>query len=408
VRFEVERIADNAGYRQTGGSGASCWGYNQSNIVRCGEEEYALSWRDDLTLVVFRRVGPGEWEESPPLPPASQNGNLLVDSRGYLHAISGANGSYHVRFDPPGQVRRYTLQRLEGGDSRFGAGINERDQILVAGGLGEMAWYVLDPAGDYAQLAAGKVVHEMPRGYDFVVFRGNAGHVFCSDDYFVEGEQYRTQVTTYRDLETGEMKTSESPRGIYPVLRSYYYYNPDLLENPDDWRMQVVSDVSDTFCGGERGTTEQQDLMLDEEGNVHLIYFENRQPSSAVWAGTEQDCRESRLFHAVGELGGTFEHYCLGNFNSGRLYQGLDGRMHYLLTRGLRSDAESLWYAVGEAGKWDAISEPVRLSMPSRFWHLFINTVRAGGTRVPFVDCYWTGPYRGESNQVWYGKLIFE
>ena len=32
ARFEVEMITDTAGYQQTGGSGASCWGYNQSNI----------------------------------------------------------------------------------------------------------------------------------------------------------------------------------------------------------------------------------------------------------------------------------------------------------------------------------------------------------------------------------------
>jgi hypothetical protein len=61
VTFEIELITDTAGHQQTGGSGASCWGFNQSNIVRHGEQVYAMSWRDDLTLIVFQRLGPGRW-----------------------------------------------------------------------------------------------------------------------------------------------------------------------------------------------------------------------------------------------------------------------------------------------------------------------------------------------------------
>ena len=188
------------------------------------------------------------------------------------------------------------------------------------------------------------------------------------------------------------------------MLKSYYYYCPDLLKAPQDWRLSVVSDVSDTFRDGARGTTEQQDLLLDAQGRVHLIYFENRQPSATVWAAMGQELSESRLYHAVGEPGGSLTHFCLGSFNSGRLYQTPDGRMHYLLTRGRRGDAESLWYAVG-TGDWRRISQPVQLELPSRFWHFFTNTRRAGGTIVPFIDCYWTGAYQQNSHQVWYGRL---
>jgi len=403
--FECELISETAGCRQTGGSGASCWGYNQSNIVRCGEQVYALSWRDDLTLVLFRRLGPGRWEAGPPLPPAPQNGNLLVDGGGRAHVISGPEARYHAVFDPPGQVRRYVLQQRPPADSRFGAAIDDGDRILVAGGLAEMVWHVLEPDSSREPFPAGRVRHDGPRGYHFVAFRGSEGHTFCSDDYFVEGEQYPRQTVTYRDFATGQMQTVETRPGIYPVLRTYYYYCPDLFRTPDDWRPTVVSDVSDTFRDGARGTTEQQDLMIDDQGWVHLIYYENRQPSTAVWASAGQDARRSRLYHAVGRPGGPFAHFCLGAFNSGRLYQGPDGRVHYLLTRGRRGVAEALWYAAGAAGAWDRISEPVRLEMPSRFWHLFTSAARAGGTRAPCVDCYWTGAYQHNSNQVWYGRL---
>jgi hypothetical protein len=95
----------------------------------------------------------------------------------------------------------------------------------------------------------------------------------------------------------------------------------------------------------------------------------------------------------------------MGNFNGGRVYETPDGRFHYFLTRGGRSNAEGVWYAAGEDGAWDRISEPVRLDMPSRLWHFFTNTTRAGGTHAPFVDCYWSGPSEQNSNEVFYGRL---
>ena len=431
-KFEVERITDTAGRQQTGGSGASCWGYNQSNIVRCGEEVYALSWRDDLTLVVFRRVEAGRWEASLPLPPVPQNGNLLVDSRQRLHVIAGQGASYHVIFDPPGQVKRFTVQQYATADSRFGASINAEDQIFAAGGLGRMAWYVLNPEDGFRPMASGEVKHQRDRGYNFVILNGAEAHALNSDDYFLRGDQYPRQTAHYRDFQTGEMKVLETPSGIYPVLKAYYYYCPDVFRSPEDWRMTVVSDVSDTFDGNARGTTDHQDLTLDAQGRVHLTYYENRQPSTTVWAGQGQDPADSEVYHAVGGPGGPFAHFRLGKgFNSCRVCQTPDGRFHYLMTRGGRGKAEGLWYATGEDGGWDRISEPVPLEMPgrfwyfstsrtqaggtptpverpSRFWHFFTSTTRAGGTRMPFIDGYWTGAYQENSNEVWYGRLTPE
>lgn len=404
-QWAVELITDTAGCIQTGGTGASCWGFNQSNLVRHEDQVYALSWRDDLSLVVFRRVAPGRWESSPPLPATPQNGNLLVDREGRVHVISGANGRYHALFDPPGQVDRFMVQQLVEADSRFGAAIDEGDRILVAGGLESLGWYVLDPASGHRPTAQGRLAHLAARGYHFVTFRQGAVHAFCSDDYFQAGEEYPNQTVTYRDLQTGEMKTVVTPRGIYPVLRTYWYHAPNLLAAPDDWRLTVVSDLSDTVAGPARGTTEQQDLLLDDQGLVHLLYYENRDPAITVWAGEGQDQAHSRLYHAVGKPDGPLRHWCLGTYNGGRVVQGADGRFHYLLTRGRRGKAEELWYAVGEEGEWGRISAPVRLDLPSRFWHLFLSTVRAGGTRAEVLDCYWTGAYQGNSQQVWYGRL---
>ncbi len=405
-RFDIEQITNTAGCRLTGGSGASCWGYNQSNIVRAGQDVYALSWRDDLSLVVYRRVDPGTWEASDPLPPVPQNGNLLVDPQGRVHVIGGANGGWHALFDPPAQVRRCEIRSPAEADSRFGAAMDEDGRILVVGGLASLAWYVLDPAEGYACAASGSMSNPANRGYHFVVFSGGSAHTYCSDDYFLPGDEYPNQSVTTRDLTTDQISTVETPHGIYPVLKSYLHEDLDLLSRPDDWRVSTISDVSSTFVEGARGTTEQQDLLLDRQGLLHLVYFANREPSREVWAGTGQDQRNSRLSHRVGPPGGPFEAVELGRYNSGRLYESLDGRMHYLLTRGRRGDAESLWYARSEPGCWDTMSEPVELPMPGRFWHVFTNTLRAGGTQTTAIDCYWTGASRGKSNEVWYGCLV--
>ena len=133
AELAIEPIADTAGSKLRGGSGASCWGYNQSNIVRCGEQLYALSWHDDLTLVVYRRIGPGQWAASKPLPSVPQNGNLLVDAEGQVHVISGANASWHAIFDP--ELRDCQMLQNAEADSRFGAAINVYGQIFAAGGL---------------------------------------------------------------------------------------------------------------------------------------------------------------------------------------------------------------------------------------------------------------------------------
>jgi hypothetical protein len=409
ARFDwrVETVTDTAGHRLSGGAGASGWGYNQSNLVRCDDDVYALSWRDDLTLCVYRRLPSGSWEPGPVLPPVPQNGNLLVDASQRLHVIGGKNASWHVRFDEPGSLDRYELRRRVRADSRFGAAIDADDRILVAGGLAQMGWYVLDGSADFQPVAEGRLEHEEQRGYHFVVFGDGAAHTLCSDDYFVTGERFPTQTITEPDPATGGTRTRQTPGGIYPVLKAYYYYNPDLLAAPDDWRCTVVSDVADTYheASGARGTTDHQELFVDAEGLVHLTYYENRQPSTTVWAGRGQEAADSRLYHAVGPPGGPFQAWCLGAFNSGRLYQTPDGRLHYLLTRGLRAAAESVWYAVGDAGDGSRISEPVRLDGVGPLWHLFVNAVRAGGTRADVIDAYWTGPHGGNSNEVFYGCL---
>ena len=56
-----------------------------------------------------------------------------------------------------------------------------------------------------------------------------------------------------------------TPWDNYLVATGVWYYNPDLVASPDEWRLTVVSDVSDTVAGSARGTTEQQDLLVDRK-----------------------------------------------------------------------------------------------------------------------------------------------
>ncbi len=381
ARFETELITDTAGYTQRGGTGRSSWGFNQSNIVRHGDQVYAMCWRDDRHLVVFRRIMPGQWEASPPLPQVPQNGVLLVDSKGRPHVIGGDSASYHAVFDPPGQVRTFSVQKPAQADTRFGAGINADDDILVAGGLPAMSWYVLAAGNGYRSSASGRVPHASGRAYYFVAFAGRSAHTFCYDDYFVKGSGYHT-------------------------LRTYHYWNPDPVRSPGDWKMTLISDVSDTVAGHARGATENEDLMIDRSGRVHFLYMKNTVPATGEWswASDGQDRANDFLFHAVGDPAGPFTHYRLGNFSRGRIHQTPDGRLHYFLCRGEWFNFE-LWYAVGEANSPALISEPIRLTTPTRIDHVFVNSTRAGGKPAPSIDCYFTGPYPGHTRMIYCGKL---
>lgn len=381
VKFETELITDTAGYQKTGGQGRSSWGFNHTNIVRHGEHVYALCWRDDLSLVIFHRVKPGEWEASPSLPEAVQSGVLLVDSRGRVHLIGGDGASYHVLFDPPGQVQKFTIQRLAKADTRFGASIAPNDDIFAVGGYPAMTWYVLSAKEGYKPVTTGVRPHPTHRAYYFAAFDGKAAHAYCYNIQHAEGVGYQT-------------------------LWTYYYYNPDIFAKPDDWRLTVVSDVSDTFDGKtRRGTTGNEDMMIDRKGRVHFLYLINRTPVPGIWPFLEGDDRKKdELYHAVGPPGGPFKHYLLGNFSRGRLYQSKDGRIHYLLNRGQWFQFD-LYYAVGEEDRFDQISEPVRLETPTKIDHVFVNTTRAGGTVTDSIDCYFTGPYPGQTNRIWYGHI---
>ena len=132
---------------------------------------------------MFRRVGEGEWEEGAVLPPVPQNGNLLVDSAGRLHVIGGAEASWHVIFDEPGSLETWELRRRVRADSRFGACIDEHDQIFVAGGLSHLGWYLLDGREGFGTAAEGRLPHPRERGYQFTALRdggadsaGRTGH----------------------------------------------------------------------------------------------------------------------------------------------------------------------------------------------------------------------------------------
>lgn len=377
--FTPERITDTGGWQHSGGTGRSCWGYHQSNIVRSGAEVYALCWRDDTHLTVFRRIGVGTWESSPLLAESPQSGALLADSQGRIHLIAGDKARCHILFDPPGQVQQFREQLLPGADTRFGAAIAPNGDIFVAGGVPAMRWYLLSAQDGYAPVQSGCLPHATNRAYYFTAFDGTAAQVYCYEIHFVEEAGFQT-------------------------MQTYHYINPDIKQQPDDWRMTVISDVSETFDGKARATTANEDLLVDTQGNLHLLYRINPTPATGAWASSAQDYNEDELIHFVRTPDGESERYRLGQFTRGRLCETADGRLHYLLTR-RDTVGNNLWYAVGEANDFTAITEPIRLETPGPIDHIFVNNTRAGGTLSEGVDCYFTGPYPGKTGELWYAEL---
>jgi perosamine synthetase len=382
VRFETERITDTGGWRHSGGTGRSCWGYHQSNIVRYGDSIYALCWRDDTHLTAFRRVSPGMWETSPLLPKSPQSGALLVDAQGRLHLIAGDKATLHLCFEPPGQVQQFTMQALPGTDTRFGAAIAPNGDIFIAGGVPAMRWLLLSAKQGYAPALSGCLPHPTNRAYYFAAFDGTQAQVYCTEIHYLEAAGFQTTQT-------------------------YHYCNPDLTRNPDDWRLTIVSDVSDTFDGRARGTTGNEDLLVDRKGRLHLLAMRNVTPATGAWAAGAQDHQEDELIHTSGMPGEPLAAVRVGQFSRGRLCQTADGRLHYLMTR-REEFGSSLWHAIGSEDDYTSLSEPVRLDTPGTIDHLFVNNIRAGGTLADGVDIYFTGPYPGKTGEIWYGRLESE
>lgn len=265
------------------GPDATWWGYNQSKIVRFNSRVfmYVIDNQDSKNstlskLVVYQKEGNGPWQSGISFP-TSRPGNILVDSKGVLHAFVFEPTDVKKN-DSIGKLVHYWFAQASQGDItshqketvvaakandetvniRVGAAIGSDDTLGVAFGLtnnnpaykGQSEHLYLKKTGQaWQHLIAGQNLnHDF--FYPFVVLAKDAYHLLAvQDDYANDGNP-----ATYDN--------------IYQKIMSFSY-------SGGTWKKDVLGDLtSHPLAKTFPRLTEQNDLFLDSTGRVHASYKE--------------------------------------------------------------------------------------------------------------------------------------
>lgn len=308
------------------------WGYNQSKVARSGERVfmYVINNRDDSSrteseFVVYQKAGDGFWEAGASFP-TSRPGNILVDSRGVLHAFVFEPLDVAVN-DSLGQLMHYWFPQAANGDItnyqsevavandgdyenvniRVGAAIGPDDTLAVAWGLTENNppgaghsehLYIKRPGDDnWTHLVAGRNL-----GHDFYY-----PFVFVTQDSFhllpVQDDAYEPDPSRYN---------------IYQKILYLKYAK-------GQWTRDLVADLTSHPLAAERlRLLEQSELWVDSTGQTHIIYKEFTDP--------RVDWQTQRVVHLRGASGNWSQTILAeGDMDWARLFEA-NGRLYYLLT----------------------------------------------------------------------------
>lgn len=315
---------------------ATWWGYNQNKIVRFRDKvfTYYIDNDDDKSatasrFVVMKKDDNKEWEEGATFT-TSRPGNLLIDSRGVLHAFVfepfdvATNDSwgkiihYYFPDSADGDIKNYKAETVVDNDGksetaniRVGAAIGKDDTMAISFGLTKNnPTYSEQSEHIYFKKPDGeKWNHTFTDGlphdyyYPFTIVSGNNFYLLpVQDDYNGPGN-------------------SSMP---YPNI----YQKILFMEVTDGtWKIEMITDLSSHPMAKTRPRLlEQEDLFKDKDGNIHIIYKEFLDPVN-TYAATVH-------WHVRGKP---------GNFKSEQIkldksvvnwvrFVEVDGNLYYLVT----------------------------------------------------------------------------
>lgn len=315
---------------------ATWWGYNQSKIVRFENIVFTYyidnqdnSNKTSSNMVIMKKHKDGTWEEGASFP-TSRPGNLLIDSKGVLHAFVfepfdvKTNNSwgkllhYYFPNSANGDVKNFKQEIIVDNDGtsetaniRTGAAIGADDTMAVSFGLtkynpkyqeqSEHIYYKKPDEESWKHTFVDNLSHDYY--YPFVVVSNKSFYLLpVQDDY-------------------NGPATTNSP---YPNI-----YQKILLLQVEDsaWKQELVADLSNHEMAKKRPRLlEQEDLFEDQSGNVHIIYKEFLDERSNYTVTVH--------WHLVGELG-NFKTQAIKFEKSGinwvRLLE-VDNKLYYLVT----------------------------------------------------------------------------
>lgn len=263
---------------------ATWWGYNQSKIVRHKDLvfTYYIDNDDDKNttssrFVVMKKDGDSPWEEGAMFP-TSRPGNLLIDSKGVLHAFVfepfdvvkndswGKILHYYFPNSVLGDIKNFQKEIIVDNDGksetaniRVGAAIGEDDTMAISFGLtkNNLSYNEQSEHIYFKKPDEEKWNHTFTDGlphdyyYPFTLVSGNNFYILpVQDDYNGPG-------------------TTNAP---YPNIYQKILFMQ--IQN-GKWSQELVADLSNHELAKKRPRLlEQEDLFEDKDGNIHITYKE--------------------------------------------------------------------------------------------------------------------------------------
>jgi len=273
--YSLEKIPGSANHQPAGGV-ATWWGFNQSKIARYEDTVFTYVIQNDndpateSLMTLYKKVGEGPWEQGASMP-CSVPGNILIDSKGGLHALV---------FDPAdilanaslGSLEYYYFPQASNGDIdtfihttvvpapgdngnetvniRIGASIGRDDTIVLAFGLdsntSEHLYYKKASDLEWSHLVAGE----------------NLGHDFYYPYPLVTDSSYAILAIQDDYVE------------IDGQVHNPYHIAAYFQGNEHGWSREYLLDNTQSpqaITHSQWQTVDISDLYLDTVGDIHVV-----------------------------------------------------------------------------------------------------------------------------------------
>lgn len=328
-RKEMEILTEKIPGSKFHSPDATWWGYNQSKIVRFKDKifTYYIKNNDDSNktlskLVVLKKDGEKTWEEGAMFS-TSRPGNLLIDSKGILHAFVfepfdvmkndsiGKIIHYYFPDSAIGDIKNYKQELVVDNDGksetaniRVGAAIDSDDTMAISFGLTK-----------YNPAYKDQSMHVHFKKPD----EQNWNHTFTeglTHDFF-----YPFMLVSQNDFYLLPIQDEFTGQGNPNIYQKIMF----LESSNGTWRNQLVADLSNHELAKSRPRLlEQEDLYQDKDEGLHILYKEFLNPDTPYVVTAHH--------HLSGGFS-NFDHktlkFNINGINWVRLIE-LDGRLFYL------------------------------------------------------------------------------
>lgn len=356
---------------------ATWWGYNQTKIVRFGNIvfTYVIENTDDSNktaslFVIYKKEGDKSWEKGASFT-TSRPGNILIDSQGVLHAF--VFEPFNVaKNDSWGKLKHYSFP-----NSRIGNITNYEEEIVIDN----------DGTNETVNIRVGAAIGQddtMALGFGLTTYNpqysGHSEHLYFKKPadaqwkHLIAGENlghdwYYPFVWVDKDefylLPVQDDFTGQGNPNIYQKIMYFAYQN-------GQWEKEIITDLtSHTLAKSRPRLLEQEELFVDKNGNVHIIYKEFLDPDKSFTATAH--------WHLSGKQGAwKSEKINLGKMavNWIRLTE-VDGNLYYILTT-----FREVFISPVEHMKLTKIDLPD----DARGMYPYLSTSKGGSTDSEYVD----------------------